>query len=174
MRGMEKGSLCLLAGALCFSTTGFTQAQAPEGATPWGIGALRMLIGCLALWAWCLVRGKSPLRERWSIAETVRHILPAGLSLAGFQLFFFQGVLDAGVSTGTVAATGSAPIFVALLALVLLQERAAPVWYASTLLVVSGLVLLNWEGMGSAGGFVYGSPLAAGLCMAAAMSSASL
>ncbi len=166
MRGLEKGSWYVLAGALCFSTTGFCQAQAPEGATPWVIGALRMLTGCLALWAWCCLKGRHPLREAWSTVEKVRHILPAGLSLAGYQMFFFQGVLDAGVSTGTVVAIGIAPIFVALLALVVLREKPARVWYASTLLAVCGLVLLNWEGMGSSAGFVCGRPLAAGFCYA--------
>ena len=43
------GPLLILAGALCFSTTGFVQALAPEGATPYVIGALRMAVGGIAL-----------------------------------------------------------------------------------------------------------------------------
>lgn len=57
------GPLCIILGALCFSTTGTVQALAPDGSHPLGIGALRMQIGALALWAWC----------------ACRHSLPAGL-----------------------------------------------------------------------------------------------
>ena len=57
------GPLCIILGALCFSTTGTVQALAPDGNHPLGIGALRMQIGALALWAWC----------------ACRHSLPAGL-----------------------------------------------------------------------------------------------
>ena len=46
------GPLCIILGALCFSTTGTVQALAPDGNHPLGIGALRMQIGALALWAW--------------------------------------------------------------------------------------------------------------------------
>ena len=39
------GPLCIILGALCFSTTGTVQALAPDGSHPLGIGALRMQIG---------------------------------------------------------------------------------------------------------------------------------
>ena len=54
------GPLCIILGALCFSTTGTVQALAPDGSHPLGIGALRMQIGALALWAWCACRHSLP------------------------------------------------------------------------------------------------------------------
>ena len=70
------GPLLILAGALCFSTTGFVQALAPEGATPYVIGALRMAVGGIALLIWCALKGLLPRRKNWPL----RYLLPASLS----------------------------------------------------------------------------------------------
>ena len=83
------GPLCIILGALCFSTTGTVQALAPDGSHPLGIGALRMQIGALALWAWCACRHSLPAGLRhWQL----RWLIPATLGLLGFQVFFFWGV----------------------------------------------------------------------------------
>ena len=87
-----KGPLLILLGALCFSTTGTVQALSPEGATPYVIGALRMLVGGLALLLWCAFRGELPRFWRWPM----RCVVPSTLALLGFQFFFFRGVLEAG------------------------------------------------------------------------------
>lgn len=89
-----KGPLLILLGALCFSTTGTVQALSPEGATPYVIGALRMLVGGLALLLWCAFRGELPRFWRWPM----RCVVPSTLALLGFQFFFFRGVLEAGVA----------------------------------------------------------------------------
>ena len=39
-----RGAMLVLLGALCFSTSGTAQAFAPEGATPYVVGALRMQV----------------------------------------------------------------------------------------------------------------------------------
>lgn len=56
MRTTLRGPLTMLAGVLLFSTNGFWQAVAPEGATPYVIGAARLLIGSATLGLWCLIR----------------------------------------------------------------------------------------------------------------------
>ena len=76
-----KGPLLILLGALCFSTTGTVQALSPEGATPYVIGALRMLVGGLALLLWCAFRGELPRFWRWPM----RGVVPSPLALLGFQ-----------------------------------------------------------------------------------------
>ena len=116
-----RGPLLILLGALCFSTTGTVQALSPEGATPYVIGALRMLVGGLALLLWCAFQGELPRFWRWPM----RCVVPSTLALLGFQFFFFRGVLEAGVAVGTVVAIGFSPIVVALLGLIFLREKPA-------------------------------------------------
>ena len=163
---MRSGPLLLLAGALCFSTTGCAQALAPAGATPYVIGALRLAEGFGALFCWCALKRTLPFGQKWSGREIVLNVLPATLALVGFQLCFFKGILDAGIGVGTVASIGTTPIMVALLALVLLKEKPATAWYGATFLAILGLVLLNWQSMREGGGFALGMPLAAGFCYA--------
>lgn len=157
-----QGPLLLLAGALCFSTTGFAQALAPAGATPPVIGAVRMLGGGLTLLLWCSLRGSLPDRSGWPL----RRVCPAALALVGFQLCFFQGVRTAGVAVGTVASIGFSPLVVALLGWFLLQEKPARIWYLSTALALAGLVLLNLNAGGGAGRHALLLPMAAGACYA--------
>lgn len=117
------GPLCIILGALCFSTTGTVQALAPDGSHPLGIGALRMQIGALALWAWCACRHSLPAGLRhWQL----RWLIPATLGLLGFQVFFFWGVQQAGVAVGTVTAIGFSPVMAATLALV--EPPGAACW----------------------------------------------
>ena len=158
------GPLCIILGALCFSTTGTVQALAPDGSHPLGIGALRMQIGALALWAWCACRHSLPAGLRhWQL----RWLIPATLGLLGFQVFFFWGVQQAGVAVGTVTAIGFSPVMAAILARIILGERPARIWYPATGLALAGLVLLN---LGSSQGTSTAAlllPLLAGACYGA-------
>lgn len=136
------GPLCIILGALCFSTTGTVQALAPDGSHPLGIGALRMQIGALALWAWCACRHSLPAGLRhWQL----RWLIPATLGLLGFQVFFFWGVQQAGVAVGTVTAIGFSPVMAAILARIILGERPARIWYPATgLALVEPLGAVCW------------------------------
>lgn len=154
-----QGCLLVLAGAVCFSTTGFTQALiAGDGATPYAIGALRMLVGGFGLLALCAVRHRMPGFHGWP----VKNLLLAVLGVVGYQICFFQGTLQAGVAIGTLAALGFTPVVAAILGVVFLKTAPSREWYFSTALALAGLVLMNW---GKAGGFNPGAlffPLAAG------------
>lgn len=144
-----KGGLFVLAGALCFSTVGFTQALiAGDGATPYGIMTLRMLVGGLALLALCAVRGTLPTLRHWPI----KNFLLSALGVVCFQLFFFQGTLQVGVVVGTLVASSSVPILTAILGRIFLRSSPPLEWYFSTALAITGLVLINW---GKAGDFSY-------------------
>ena len=157
-----RGPLLILLGALCFSTTGTVQALSPEGATPYVIGALRMLVGGLALLLWCAFRGELPRFWRWPM----RCVVPSTLALLGFQFFFFRGVLEAGVAVGTVVAIGFSPIVVALLGLIFLHEKPAKAWYPATGLALIGLILLNADAVGGASFAGMAFPLLAGFSYA--------
>ena len=157
-----RGPLLILLGALCFSTTGTVQALSPEGATPYVIGALRMLVGGLALLLWCAFQGELPRFWRWPM----RCVVPSTLALLGFQFFFFRGVLEAGVAVGTVVAIGFSPIVVALLGLIFLREKPAKAWYPATGLALIGLILLNADAVGGASFAGMAFPLLAGFSYA--------
>lgn len=145
------GPLCIILGALCFSTTGTVQALAPDGSHPLGIGALRMQIGALALWAWCACRHSLPAGLRhWQL----RWLIPATLGLLGFQVFFFWGVQQAGVAVGTVTAIGFSPVMAAILARIILGERPARIWYPAT-----GLALVEPLGAACWGIFLLHEPV---------------
>lgn len=154
----SRGAALVLLGALCFSTSGTAQAFAPEGATPYVIGALRMQVAALALLVWCALRGKLPRLPDWPL----RWVLPAALGLVAFQICFFKGVQLAGVAVGTVVAIGFSPLVAALLAWAVLGERPPLLWYPSTALALAGLVCLNLDGGGVAHWQRLALPLAAG------------
>ncbi|MBQ8172338.1 MAG: EamA family transporter [Mailhella sp.] len=136
-----KGCLLVLAGSLCFSTTGFTQALiVGDGATPYAIGAIRMLVGGLCLLAFCAARGRVPRLHGWP----VKNLLLAVVGIAGYQLCFFRGTLEAGVAIGTVAAMGFTTVVAAILGLIFLKTIPNREWYISTAIALVGLILMNW------------------------------
>ena len=49
-----KGPFVLLAAMLLFSTNGMWMAIAPDGATPFVVGASRVVIGTMTIGLWCL------------------------------------------------------------------------------------------------------------------------
>ncbi len=164
---LNKGSLLVLIGALCFSGTGTVQALAPQGATPYVIGAVRMLVGGGILFFWCAMRNILPRVYEWSSRQILCQVLPSSLALVGYQICFFCGVQKTGVAVGTVAAIGFSPIAVAVLGRLFLGEKPAKVWYVSTALAISGLILLNYQGADAGeGGFSLLLPLSAGFCYA--------
>ena len=137
-----RGPLFVLAGSLCYSTSGFAQAVfVADGASPLLTGAIRMVIGGLALTAWCACTGRLPRREGWPPLTMAL----CCLCMIGYQLFFFRGVLVAGVATGTIVTIGTVPLAAAGLAAIFLKERPAPIWYPATVLAIAGVVLLNWS-----------------------------
>lgn len=134
-----KGPIFILLAALCWSTTGTSQALAPEGATPYVIGGLRLWLGCFFLFLLCFFTKKLPDLK----------VLPkksAFLSAMGilfFQLCFFASVSITGVAVGTAAVCGLSPIMAGLFAFIFLKERPSRIWYFATLIAIAGLVLLS-------------------------------
>jgi drug/metabolite transporter, DME family len=94
----------ILLAALCFGTTGTAQALGPEGLTPAGVGAARILVGGALLVAVALA-GRAPLRRL-----APGPLLVAAAAVAAYQLCFFAAVADTGVAVGTIVAIGSAPV----------------------------------------------------------------
>lgn len=134
-------SLFVVLGGFCFGTSGTIQAFAPDGATPFVVGALRMTVGGLALLVWCLMTHKFQSMQKISLG----HLFLSALSLVGFQLSFFGGVLKVGVAVGTVVAIGFSPIAASILAIFVLKEFPQKMWYISTAIALIGLYLLNMD-----------------------------
>ena len=158
------GALLVLAAGVLWGTTGTTQALAPAGATPAGIGALRLLVGGCVLMLLALFRGGFGA-GRWPMFAT----LLAGAGVASYQLCFFAAVSRTGVAVGTLVGIGSSPVLAGLLGYLFRGERPGRSWGAATLLALAGCGLLVYGG----GGRLAADPLGIILALGAGASYAS-
>jgi DME family drug/metabolite transporter len=134
--------LAVVAAAALFGTTGTAQALGPRGATPLGVGAVRLAAGALVLAAVAWAR-RSP-GGRWR-----RHALAlaiGGLAVAAYQVAWFAGLLRTGVALGTMVGIGSGPVFAGLIHLALRRRGVSGSWAAGTGLTVTGVALLAAPG----------------------------
>lgn len=138
------GAWLVLAAAVLWGTTGTSQALAPDGAQPFAIGAVRLVLGAIGLLFYAMLRRSITNPLRWPIGAT----LMAGASMAAYQLFFFAGVARAGVAVGTIVGIGSSPILAGILGFLLRDERPGKVWGAATALAIIGCSLLIGAGSG--------------------------
>ncbi|NDJ62806.1 MAG: EamA family transporter [Chloroflexi bacterium] len=129
--------------ALLWGTTGTAQALGPAGITPLTVGALRILVGGVALLAWAAARGNLRSDARWHRPT----VLLAGAGIALYQPAFFGGTQQTGVAVGTIIAIGSAPVFAGIISL-LRGERPTRRWLLATTLAVAGTVVLIAAGGG--------------------------
>lgn len=134
-----KGPVFILLAALCWSTTGTSQALAPEGATPYVIGGLRLWLGCFFLFLLCFFTKKLPDLK----ALPKKSAFLSAMGILFFQLFFFASVSKTGVAVGTAAVCGLSPIMAGLFAFIFLKERPSGLWYFATLIAIVGLILLS-------------------------------
>ncbi len=146
----SKKQYLVLISALCFSLTGLIQAHAPTGANPFVIGAVRMVVGGLALLLWCWHKKILCFKkETWNLKLILFNLIPSVIGLVGYQVCFFEGLLHAGVAVGTVIAIGVGPVFTAILASVFYGVRPKKVWYLATGLSILGLVSINLTSLDS-------------------------
>jgi DME family drug/metabolite transporter len=129
--------LVLAAGAL-WGTTGTAQALAPPGATPAAVGAVRLALGGAGLLAVALLRGE--LRQAARLPR--RAVIVAAVTVAAYQVCFFNGVSLTGVALGTVVGIGSSPVWAGLLAWLTGAGGPSRRWFFATSLAVAGVILL--------------------------------
>lgn len=135
---MDSGALLVLAAAACWGTTGTAQAFAPAGASSVSIGAVRLIVGGLALVAYAAGQG---LFRQWRSLPAWPTLLAAA-AMAAYQLCFFAGVRRTGVAVGTILAIGSAPLLAGLLSVLIERERPSRRWAVATALALAGGSLL--------------------------------
>ena len=136
------GHWFVLGAALLWGTTGTAQAFAPVGFDSKVIGALRLLIGGVALLLLAIKRKELGRFKDW---QPFPVILAAAFT-ATYQLCFFSAVAKTGVAVGTIVGIGSAPIAGGLLGLVFRGERPGRRWFIATVLAIIGCALLSLSG----------------------------
>ena len=102
----SSGAWYILGAALLWGTTGTAQAFAPAGFDPKVIGALRLLVGGIALLVLSLYRHDLGHLKDWNWKK----VFLAAAFTASYQVCFFAAVAKTGVAVGTIVGIGSAPI----------------------------------------------------------------
>lgn len=136
------GHWFVLGAALLWGTTGTAQAFAPAGFDPKVIGALRLLIGGIALLILALSRRELGKLSDWALIP----VLLAATFTASYQLCFFAAVAKTGVAVGTVVGIGSAPIAGGILGRIFRGEQLTRRWVLATGLAIAGCSLLSMTG----------------------------
>jgi len=157
-------ALVLLSGVL-FGTAGTARAIAAPAASNVSVGALRVMVGGLALLATLPRLGGSRAHVRALWRRPVVWVMAGGAAL--YQVCFFAAVVSAGVAMGTLVTVASTPIFAGLIGWGALGHRPAMAWVAATALGVTGLVLLSAGALGGPGGSgAAGAAVGVGLLLA--------
>ena len=136
------GAWFILVAAILWGTTGTAQAFAPAGYDSRVIGALRLVIGGLALLLIAAHRREFGHWRDWALWP----VFMASVFIALYQLCFFSGVARTGVAIGTIVGIGSAPIVGGLLGLLFRAEKPTRRWLIATLLAITGCSLLSLSG----------------------------
>ena len=147
-------ALAVVAAAVLFGTTGTAQALGPDGTTPLGVGAMRLLLGGTVLAALGFglaarhrrrpgAAPNPPLTRRAAGLMAV-----TGICLAAYQPLFFLGTQRSGVAVGTVIALGSAPVLAGLLEWALTRRIPRGAWMIATACALVGVALLAAAGGG--------------------------
>ncbi|MEA3544484.1 MAG: EamA family transporter [Thermodesulfobacteriota bacterium] len=136
------GHWFVIGAALLWGTTGTAQAFAPSGFDPKVIGALRLLLGGIALLLLAIKRKELGNFSDWKLLP----VFLAAAFTASYQLCFFAAVAKTGVAVGTIIGIGSAPIAGGLLGLIFRGERPGKRWLLATILAIIGCTLLSFSG----------------------------
>jgi DME family drug/metabolite transporter len=132
----------VLGAALLWGTTGTAQAFAPSGFDPKVIGALRLLVGGIALLGLALYRRELGRLRDWNWLP----LFMAAVFTASYQLCFFAAVARTGVVVGTIVGIGSAPVIGGFLAKAFRGETLSRRWVIATSLAIAGCSLLSLSG----------------------------
>ena len=141
----------VLFAALCFGTTGTSQALAGVDASPFAVGAARILIGggilgviALAVGAKAEDRRAPPPNDRRSASGPADWaiVLIGALGVLAYQPTFFAGASLSGVALGTVVGIGSAPVFTGVLDSLIRRRLPSLRWCLTTALALVGVLLL--------------------------------
>lgn len=163
--------IAVLFAALCFGTTGTSQALAGLDASPLAVGAARVLVGGALLGGIALFarQGRAGGRSSHEVARTMPTVTSAtgrreiavvcvgALGVLAYQPMFFAGTSSVGVALSTVIALGAAPVFTGVLDSVIHRRRPSLRWCLVTALALFGVALAS--GVLSGAASIRGGPL---------------
>ena len=144
MPGTARPIGAVVAAAALFGTAGTAQELGPDATTPLGVGAARIAVGTIVLWA---AVGLTPSRSSFAgLLRTFRTmwrpIVIGGFGVAVYTPSFFAAVDRTGVAVGTVVGIGSGPFFAGALEWAWRATRPSLGWLIGTLVTVGGGVVL--------------------------------
>lgn len=159
--------VAVLAAAVLFGTSGTARELGPDSASSVSVGAARITLGSVVLWAVVLAsRRREPLPAATVLWRLRVLLVIGGLGVATYTPLFFVAVDRAGVAVGTVVAIASGPFFAAGLDWRFRRVRPTLSWLRGTLVTVVGAAVLILS-VDSSGGDIelvgVGAALAAGL-----------
>jgi DME family drug/metabolite transporter len=128
----------VVAAAALFGTTGTARALGPDGTSVWTVGAIRIALGALTLWACSPSKQLQPAM----IGENRYLVFCGAFGAALYQPAFFFGVERCGVAVGTVIALGSGPMFSGLIDRALHRKNPTLRWYTGTTVTLVGVAVL--------------------------------
>lgn len=135
--------MAVVGAAALFGTTGTAQALGPGGATPLGIGAVRLAIGAAVLAVVALAE-RPPQGSRWW--QHAPALLIGGAAVAAYHLAWFAGLRRTGVALGTIVGIASGPVFAGLYHVARRPHGLSVAWSLGTGLTVGGAALLATHG----------------------------
>lgn len=168
---MLLGLLLIAVAAISWGTTGtaMTLLAREAAASPLLVGWSRLAIAapCLVLAAAFAAhfRARHAAPRPWPALTDLPLCAALGLAMAAYQVCFFRAVTLIGVAAAALLAICSAPLLIALLAVLFLGERLTPLVRRSLGMAVAGTALLvvGPRGLGEvAGHFGLGALLALG------------
>ena len=137
-RGATYGSVCVLAAAVLWGTTGTAAALAP------GVGSLA--VGAAAMGVGGLLQAAVALRvvraHRVDLWVQWRTLAVAAGAVAVYPLAFYSSMRLAGVAVGTVVSIGSAPVAAALVERVVDHQPLSRRWAIGAAAAVVGVMAL--------------------------------
>lgn len=138
---MQRGIFLIILAAIFWGTTGFSARAISDvyPFSPLAIGAWRLLIASPVLILISILNhdSKQPVKK-----EHLPIFLIYGIAVAVYQLSFFSAVTMAMVSSATLIAICTSPVFVALLSSFFLKEKISPNVLLALVLSISGTILV--------------------------------
>lgn len=157
------GAAMMLTAGVLYGTIGTAKAVSGVEAAPVAVGAVRILVGGLVLFAAVPALGGS--RRRVLSLWRRPTVLAMSLAVALYQILFFVAMSTAGVALGTLVAVGAAPVLAGLAGWAVLNNRPARWWVAATAVAIAGLVLRSWGAVSGGDGLGIVVALGAALCI---------
>ncbi len=138
----------VLGAAVLFGTAGTARELGPDDAAAVSVGAVRIAIGTLVLWA--VVIGERGLLRRPMVVAggRVRWWLTAigGAGVATYTPLFFVAVDRTGVAVGTVVTIASGPLFAGAIEWGVFRRRPGGRWFLGTAVTIVGSTLAVLSG----------------------------